>query len=349
MGIVDELREIAERVQKNFEEQRRLLGFQEYLELFATDPVRYSRDSARYLRDAFDYYGKTTISRPWGELTRFRLFDLPFLDPADAHREQLVGQEFVQGEIYRALSNFVREGRPNRVVVMHGPNGSAKSTVAACLMRALEHYSTTDDGALYRFHWVFPNEKTLRGVIGFGGKRSAPLTREGSYAHLPEEEIDARLLMEVRDHPLFLLPKPERKQILERLYSQLGVSDPPPAWVLRGELSHRSRQVYEALLGTYDGSLEQVLRHVQVERYFISRRYRTGAVTLGPQLSVDAGERQVTAESQLGGAALGAASHHDVRGVRRAGRRQRWLARILGSAEAPARRLQVPADHRRDG
>ncbi|HEX2670864.1 MAG TPA: serine protein kinase PrkA, partial [Polyangiaceae bacterium] len=43
-----------------------------------------------------------------------------------------------------------------------------------------------------------------------------------------------------------------------------------------------------------------VLRHVQVERYFISRRYRVGAVTLGPHLSVDAGERQVTADRSLG-------------------------------------------------
>ncbi len=300
MGIADELREIAERVQRKFEEERRLLSFQEYLDLFGNDPVRYTRDAARYLRDAFDYYGKVKLERPWGTMTRFRLFDLPFLEPADARREALVGQEFVQGEIYRALSNFVREGRPNRVILLHGPNGSAKSTVAACIMRALEHYSSVDDGALYRFHWVFPNEKTLRGVIGFGGKRTSPLSREESYAHLPEEEIDARLLMEVRDHPLFLLPRAERRRILERLYAERGVSEPPPAWVLRGELSHKSRLVFEALLGTYDGSLEQVLRHVQVERYFISRRYRVGAVTLGPQLSVDAGERQVTADRSLG-------------------------------------------------
>ena len=212
----------------------------------------------------------------------------------------MIGQEAVQGEIYRALSNFVREGRPNRVVLLHGPNGSAKSTVAACIMRALEHYSTQDEGALYRFHWVFPNEKTVRGAIGFGGKRTVPLSREDSYAHLPEEEIDARLFMEVRDHPLFLLPRSERKRLIERFYSDVGASEPPPAWVLRGELSHKSRQVFEALLTTYDGSLEQVLRHVQVERYFISRRYRVGAVTLGPQLSVDAGERQVTADRSLG-------------------------------------------------
>jgi predicted Ser/Thr protein kinase len=300
MSIVDDLREIAERVQREFEQGRRLLSFQEYLELFASDPIRYSRDAACYLRDAFDHYGRVTVERPWGKLTRFRLFDLPFLEPAEARRESLVGQEVVQGEIYRALSNFVREGRPNRVVLLHGPNGSAKSTVAACVMRALEHYSMQDEGALYRFHWVFPNEKTVRGAIGFGGKRSPVLSREDSYAHMPEEEIDARLFMEVRDHPLFLVPRNERKRLIERLYADAGATEPPPAWVLRGELSHKSRQVFEALLTTYDGSLDQVLRHVQVERYFISRRYRVGAVSLGPQLSVDAGERQITADRSLG-------------------------------------------------
>lgn len=300
MRIDEELLQIAERVQREFEQERRVLSFQEYLELFGTDPVRHSRDAARYLRDAFDFYGRVEVERPWGTLTRFRLFDQPFLAPQDARREFLIGQDAVQGEIYRVLSNFVREGRPNRVILMHGPNGSAKSTVASCIIRALEHYSTRPEGALYRFHWVFPNEKTLRGVIGFGGKRAASIAPEDSYARLPEEEIDARLFMEVRDHPLFLLPREERERLLERLYAEGGASEPPPAWVLRGELSHKSRQVYDALLTTYDGSLAQVFRHVQVERYFISRRYRVGAVTLGPQLSIDAGERQITADRSLG-------------------------------------------------
>ena len=49
---------------------------------------------------------------------------------------------------YRSLCNFVQEGRANRLILMHGPNGSAKSTVAACMLRALEHYSSLDEGAL---------------------------------------------------------------------------------------------------------------------------------------------------------------------------------------------------------
>ncbi|HXK20061.1 MAG TPA: serine protein kinase PrkA [Polyangiaceae bacterium] len=297
--ILEDLARIAEQVERSFKEERRLLSFREYLALFATEPLRHSRDAARYVRDMFDYFGRVPAERPWGSLSRFRLFDLPFLDPADQQREALVGQEAVQLELYRALNNFVREGRPNRVLMLHGPNGSAKSTVAACLMRALEHYSSENEGALYRFHWVFPSERTLRGTIGFGGKNEAHRDTD-SYARLTEEQIDSRLFMEVRDHPLFLLPPEQRQDLVARLYSEAKAEEPPPAWILRGSLSHKSQLVYEALLTSYEGSLSEVLRHVQVERYFISRRYRVGAVTLGPQLSVDAGERQVTADRNLG-------------------------------------------------
>jgi predicted Ser/Thr protein kinase len=297
--ILEDLARIAEHVERSFKEERRLLSFREYLALFATEPVRHSRDASRYVRDMFDYFGREAVERPWGAMTRFRLFDLPFLDEADRQREALVGQEAVQLELYRALNNFVREGRPNRVLLLHGPNGSAKSTVASCLMRALEHYSSVNEGATYRFHWVFPSERTLRGAIGFGGKNEAHRDTD-SYAHLNEEQIDSRLFMEVRDHPLFLLPAEQRQALVARLYSEAGAQEPPPAWILRGSLSHKSQLVYEALLTSYEGSLSEVLRHVQVERYFISRRYRVGAVTLGPQLSVDAGERQVTADRNLG-------------------------------------------------
>lgn len=295
----EELRMICARVSDEFQKKRRVLSFAEYLELFATDPVRHGRDAAAYVRDAFDHYGKREVERPWGKLTWYRLFDLPWLEQEEGRREALVGQEGVQHEIYRVLSNFVREGRVNRLPLMHGPNGSAKSTVAACLMRALENYSTLDEGALYRFHWVFPSKHTLRGSIGFGEGSERSGKDRTSYAHLSEDQIDSRLFVEVRDHPLSLLPTDQRLVLLERLRKSKGLSEPLSRRVQRGELSHKNKEVYEALLASYEGDLEEVLRHVQVERYFISRRYRTGAVTIGPQLTVDAGERQITADRSL--------------------------------------------------
>jgi predicted Ser/Thr protein kinase len=288
----DDMARIAEGVERRFKEGRRVLAFSEYLDLFATAPDRYARDASRYVRDVFDYYGTTQVKQPWGTYTRYRLFDLPW-EPAGA-RGTVIGQEHVQEEIYRALSNFVREGRPNRLVLLHGPNGSAKSTMVAAIMRALEDYSTRDEGALYRFHWVFPSSATVKGSLGFAGRPGQPSAP--SYAHLPDDQIDAKLLVEVRDHPLFLVPVRERKELLERLAPGVKLSD----WILRGELSHKSQQVFEALLASYKGSYADVLRHVQVERYFISQRYRVGAITVGPQMSVDAGERQVTADRSLG-------------------------------------------------
>lgn len=299
-------------MERRFQEGRRLLSFQQYLELFASEPIRFGRDAARYVRDMFDHFGTRTVVRPWGDLTRFRLFDAAWevegdgarvaSEPKGYHAREatLVGQEELQAEIYRALSNFVQEGRANRLILMHGPNGSAKSTIAACILRALEHYSTLDEGALYRFHWVFPSRKTLRGSIGFGGESGTPTAADQmSYAHLSDDQIDARLVIELRDHPLFLLPVPERQKLIRRIHEAAGAPEPPSEWLMTGRLSHKNQQVFEALLTSYGGSLTETLRHVQVERYFISRRYRVGAVTLGPELSIDAAERQITADRSL--------------------------------------------------
>jgi len=305
-------------MERRFNEERRVLSFQQYLELFASDPLRFGRDAARYVRDMFDHYGSRKVKKPWGELTRYNLFDLPW-EPeipglpgaAGANNGQrraatshgrdaaLVGHEELQAEIYRALCNFVREGRANRLILMHGPNGSAKSTAASCILRALEDYSTLDEGAVYRFHWVFPSRKTVRGSIGFSGEVKASAADQVSYAHLDDDQIDARLVIELRDHPLFLLPVPERRAMLLKLYEDAGAREPPPEWLMSGKLSHKNQQVFEALLSASNGSMVEVLRHVQVERYFISRRYRVGAVTIGPALSVDAGERQITADRSL--------------------------------------------------
>src|SRR5690606_19860906 len=50
------------------------------------------------------------------------------------------------------------------------------------------------------------------------------------------------------------------------------------------------------LLASYQGDLLKVLRHVRVERYHLSSRYQVGAVTVEPQLSVDAAYHQVAAD-----------------------------------------------------
>lgn len=293
------LRAMTDEARERFQRSRSVLTFDQYLELFAENPLRYGRDSARWLRDLFDHYGTTTVERPYGTFTRWSAFDLPWEDDA-GRTDALVGQEPLQREVYRAVSNFARQGRVERLLLLHGPNGSAKSTFAACVMRAMEHYSTLDEGALYRFQWVFPRGKGgAEGRIGFGAAAEDAGPRPGeSYATLEESQIDARVPCDLRDHPMLLLPLELRRKLLAKLFP---ASEPAPAMLWRGGLSHKSNLVFEALRTAYRGDLQKVLAHVQVERWYVSRRYRSGAVTVGPQMAVDAAERQLTVSRSLSG------------------------------------------------
>src|SRR5207247_10916971 len=171
-----------------------------------------------------------------GAFSGWTRFDRAWLHKSG--RRPLIGQEQVQEEIYRSRSTFAREGRPSRLVLLHGPNGSAKTTIVSCMMQALEHYSTVDEGALYKFHWVFPSQKTIRGSLGFGGRPGEGPPAQ-SYAHLPDDQIDAKLIVEVRDHPLFLIPIDERRALIERAWPK-NTPEPPCDWIVRGQLSHKS-------------------------------------------------------------------------------------------------------------
>jgi len=65
---------------------------------------------------------------------------------------------------------------------------------------------------------------------------------------------------------------------------------------MRGDLCTRCRSIFDSLLNTHGGDVAEVLRHVQVERFYLSRRYRMGAVSVEPQMSVDGWSRPVTAD-----------------------------------------------------
>jgi predicted Ser/Thr protein kinase len=302
-GLKTAFETIREEVKARFEAQKRVLSFGEYLDLVQDNPRGHTRDAARYLKDCMDFFGSYDVERPAESLRRWKLFDLEFGLHDSGHqaelrlRDRLAGNEAAQEAFYRILDGFEREGRANRLVLLHGPNGSAKSTFTACLMRGLEAYSDTDAGSLYRFSWIFPRTRE-GGGIGFGTS-SDEFGKGDSFAHLPDDRIIAKLESSVREHPLLLLPRDVRQPLIANVYEEAGLPEAAPDWVWTGQLSRKNQQIFQALLTAYRGDLERVLAHIQVERFYISRRYRVGAVTIGPQMSVDASERQITADRSI--------------------------------------------------
>ncbi len=319
------LEDIAAEVHEDFKANRRIMSFPEFLGTFREHPRRHARNSVQYLRDCFLYFGRETKPLFWGDVKHYGLFDAPF----DDGRDRLVGQNRVQQQVFQYLDNFVREGRVNKLILLHGPNGSAKSTLIDTMMRALEAYSHTEEGARYRFNWIFPNETLAEGTsIGFGGYRATSVddSELETFAYLDDEDVAAKIASDLKDHPLFLLPERQRRRLLNECIPHSIVPgeapDPDDArrqledgndeesdeesvpfiisdYILRGDLSHTNRQIFDALLTAYRGDFNKVMRHVQVERFFVSRRYRQAAVTVEPQMRVDAKLRQLTVDRSL--------------------------------------------------
>ncbi len=293
MDARNSLKNVGAAVSTDFIKNRSILSFEEYVSLFAAAPRLQARNAAQYLRDAIDHFGTEQVAHPTGPIRRFKIFD----SVGGENEIRVAGQEEVQNALYRLIGNFVRAGRINKLILLHGPNGSAKSSLVEALKRGLEHYSSSPEGAQYTFNWVFPTQKLVRGSIGFGEKAesSAGLA---SFAHLEADDIDVRIASPMREHPLFLIPKSERRKLIEQAIADQGGKGDfiLSSYLLEGELSHKSRRIYDALLATNGGDYLKVLRHVQVERFYTSRRYQVGTFTIEPQMSVDAAYQQVSAD-----------------------------------------------------
>ncbi|NVB42263.1 serine protein kinase PrkA [Pseudenhygromyxa sp. WMMC2535] len=286
----ERLERLATQVAEEFAATRRLLSFDEWFELLLESPKLHARNSAQYVRDALEYFGREDVRTPQGPAKRFRLFDREFDDGP-----RLVGQERAQTDLYEVLDGFCRLGRIDSLILLHGPNGSAKSTLLECLQAGLEAYSHTEDGLLYRFAWVFPTRRVAGGGIGFGSAPLLDALGEETFARLESDDIEARLIDENKDHPLFLIPLAARQELLAELFAD--DEDFVVPWTIRnGELSARNRKIFDALLTAYQGDLAEVYKHVQVERLYLSRTYRTGLVDVEPKQTVDARSFPVTGD-----------------------------------------------------
>lgn len=294
-----------------FKQRKTLLSFADFLALVQKSPRPLTRNSATYLRDVFDHFGKSgdgasadgKRGRPQS-IQRFKIFDI-----GTERHIPIIGGEAVQRDFYNILQAFVRQGLVNKLIMLHGPNGSAKTSTIEAIAHVMQLYSELEEGAVYRFNWVFPTDKSSAtkirgesGPIGFG-KIAVEESGPASFALLDESEIASKLVSEFKENPVYLIPMPIREAWLRNWISAVEGCAPEnvdlPPHILLGGLSKRNQQIYENLLNAYDGDAAKVLRHVQVERFFYSRQYRVGISTVEPQMSMDAQEKQLTMDKNL--------------------------------------------------
>jgi serine protein kinase len=147
-------------------------------------------------------------------------------------------------------------GTEKRVLLLHGPVGSAKSTIARLLKKGLEAYSRTNEGALYTWTWELPD--ALKHVAGGANEFPCPMNEE----------------------PLRLIPQEWRHKVFEELGLYANVGYPLQ---LSGDPNPACRFIYRELMHHYAGDWAKVMSHIRVKRLVLSEKDRVGIGTFQPK------------------------------------------------------------------
>jgi serine protein kinase len=220
-------------------------SFDEYLDVVRQDP-KVTRTAHQRIYDMVMTYGTYEIEDGKDTLTRYRFFDDPDHD----------GQDSIYGltKPLMALVNVFKSaslgyGAEKRVLLLHGPVGSSKSTIARLLKQGFERYSHTDEGALYTFGWK---------------------EEDGSVTWDP-----------MHGEPLQLVPTAQRKEACAWLNE--GRSDDAYQVEIHGDICPLSRFVFQERLEKCGGDWTQVLKDIVVRRLLMSEQDRIGIGTFQPK------------------------------------------------------------------
>jgi len=240
VSVIGELQDVD-----GFREQYWSGSFEEYLSIVRENP-RVARSAYQRLYDMILSYGTEAYTRNRETVVHYKFFD----DPFDGGQDAIYGMDKSLMQLVQIFESAARRyGTEKRVLLLHGPVGSAKSTIVRLLKKGLEAYSKTNEGALYTFTWV----------------------------DTPDQE---RMDCPMHEEPLHLIPVEFRDEVLARL----NAGRPAEEHVrIEGELCPACRFVYRSLMEQHKGDWTKVIDHVEVRRLTLSEKDRVGVGTFQPK------------------------------------------------------------------
>jgi serine protein kinase len=228
-------------------------SFWDYLDKVRENP-RITRNAFQRAYDMIMSWGTDTYVDYKKNVTQYKFFD----DPIENGKDAVFGLDIP----LMKLVNFLKTaalgyGTEKRVLLLHGPVGSSKSTIARMLKKGLEQYSKTDEGIMYTYRWVDPDGR-IKGILGNMSEMPCPMHEE----------------------PLKLVPKDIRSKLLEELNS--GNKSGHRIHV-KGDLNPSCRFIHRELMKLYKGDWTKVMDHIRVERLVLSEKDRVGIGTFQPK------------------------------------------------------------------
>src|SRR5690349_8883471 len=124
-------------------------GFEEYLDIVREHP-EVTRTAYQRLYDMIITHGTEEVYEQKEKITRYKFFT----EFAAKHGDAIFGLDRSLMHLANQFKSAAKGyGTEKRVLLLHGPVGSSKSTIARLLKKGLEQYSRTDEGMLFSYAW----------------------------------------------------------------------------------------------------------------------------------------------------------------------------------------------------
>ncbi|QRN99615.1 serine protein kinase [Archangium violaceum] len=226
-------------------------SFEEYLEIVRKNP-KVTRTAFQRIYDMILSHGKTEYIDNKKKLIRYHFFS----DEKFGGRDAIFGLDVPLMKLVNVFKSAAQGyGTEKRVILLHGPVGSSKSTIARLLKKGLEDYSKSPEGASYTFSWL-TDKKGLDGVT-----------------------VREKMKCPMNEEPLNLIPREWRPKVLAELCPpESGYTIPDGS-----ELCPACRFVFKDLMTQYKGDFSKVMEHVRVNRLIFSEKDRVGIGTFQPK------------------------------------------------------------------
>jgi serine protein kinase len=247
VSLIDRRLDVAQ-----FREQHWEGTFAEYLDVVHDNPT-VCRNAFQRVYDMILTYGSEPFTQFKQEYTRYKFF----ADPVDGGTDAIYGLERPLMQLVDFFKSAAQGyGTEKRILLLHGPVGSSKSTIARLLKKGLEAYSKSDEGKCFTYSWRVP--KTMSGNDGGEVYLECPMHEEA----------------------MLLIPAEARQEVLDVINDKL-----PEGRKIRlyGDVCPFCRKIYADFMDMYDGDWKKAMDHVKVKRLILSEKDRRGIGTFQPK------------------------------------------------------------------
>lgn len=248
---------------QSFQDHHWTGSFWDYLQICQQNPG-VLRNAYQRLYDAVLSQGVEQYRLFKRDAVRYKFFSDPFDQGADG----IFGLDLALMQLVDVLRSAAEGyGTDKRIILLHGPVGSSKSTIARLFKKGLEHYSRTPEGALYSFSWLLDDNCEVTPV-------------EGDHN---QARRDCSFPSPMHEDPIVLVPRAARDDLIARFNESYAPEHHGGRLRAYGEPDPFSRKIYEDLMAFYNGDWKKVMDHVQVRRIVLSEKDRVGIGTFQPK------------------------------------------------------------------